>query len=263
MKETKQNMLSVTSSLGSVEGWLSPHEGELLFHLARLSQKNSVVVEIGSWKGRSTVCLGLGLRAQGMKGRIFAVDPHEGILIGKKKIEPPTYKEFLANINRFGLSTVVIPIRKPSAVAARDWKEKIDVLFIDGLHDEFNTIQDYAAWQKYVKKDGIVAFHDGFCGEVGVWNAIRTGPLKRTDITDIGTVGSIFYIKLGYPSLLDQLRVRIKKNILFASSLIHLWHAPFLVKRMIIHVVFRLLLLTPETIAVYTRSASFNVEDTV
>ena len=38
-----------------VEGWLTEREGRLLFNLARKCSGKGVIVEIESWKGKSTI----------------------------------------------------------------------------------------------------------------------------------------------------------------------------------------------------------------
>ncbi|WP_455277747.1 hypothetical protein [[Eubacterium] cellulosolvens] len=43
-----------------VEGWLTDKEGELLYKLAKQCTGKGVIVEIGSWKGKSTIWLGMG-----------------------------------------------------------------------------------------------------------------------------------------------------------------------------------------------------------
>ena len=63
--------------LASVEGWLTDAEGELLFRLASRCTGRGVIVEVGSWKGKSTIALGRGSRA-GVSATIHAVDPHAG-----------------------------------------------------------------------------------------------------------------------------------------------------------------------------------------
>ena len=39
----------------NIQGWLSDTEGILLFKLAKNLNGRGVIVEIGSWKGKSTV----------------------------------------------------------------------------------------------------------------------------------------------------------------------------------------------------------------
>ena len=40
--------------LSKVEGMLTPNEGRYLFKLAQLNHGKGAIVEIGSWKGKST-----------------------------------------------------------------------------------------------------------------------------------------------------------------------------------------------------------------
>src|SRR6185312_12113676 len=61
--------------IADIPGWLTDEEGEALYELARGCSGSGVIVEIGSWKGKSTVCLGLGSQA-GKSVPIYAVDPH-------------------------------------------------------------------------------------------------------------------------------------------------------------------------------------------
>jgi predicted O-methyltransferase YrrM len=60
-----------------VPGWLTDAEGELLFNLAKSCSGKGVIVEIGSWKGKSTIWMARGSQA-GHGVKIYAIDPHEG-----------------------------------------------------------------------------------------------------------------------------------------------------------------------------------------
>ena len=63
---------------------------------------NKKVVEFGSLLGYSTICMGYSAK------RIWAIDPHDGY----PKSDPrPTWEPFLANLKRFGVEDVVIPMR--------------------------------------------------------------------------------------------------------------------------------------------------------
>jgi hypothetical protein len=46
-----------------INGWLTDKEGELLYNLAKNCTGKGVIVEIGSWKGKSTIWLGKGSKA--------------------------------------------------------------------------------------------------------------------------------------------------------------------------------------------------------
>src|SRR5256885_7585861 len=63
--------------IADVPGWLTDEEGEALYELARVCTGKGVIVEIGSWKGKSTICLGRGSQA-GAALPVYAIGPHAG-----------------------------------------------------------------------------------------------------------------------------------------------------------------------------------------
>jgi MMP 1-O-methyltransferase len=139
----------VKALIADVPGWLSDEEGEALYELARECTGRGVIVEIGSWKGKSTICLGLGSRA-GKGVRIFAVDPHADYRHG----------EFKDNIERAGIADLVTPVKGLSQEVADDFHEPIELLFVDGSHEEELVREDFDKWVPKVVDGGIVAFHD-------------------------------------------------------------------------------------------------------
>ena len=140
---------AVKELIRDVPGWLSDEEGEALYELARACSGTGVIVEIGSWKGKSTICLGLGARA-GKGVRIFAVDPHADYRHG----------EFKDNIGRAGIADLVTPVKGLSQEVADDFNEPIELLFVDGSHEEALVREDFAKWVPKVVDGGVVAFHD-------------------------------------------------------------------------------------------------------
>ncbi len=137
-------------SLAGVQGWLADEEAATLYRLARGLSGRGVIVEIGSFKGRSTISLGLGSKA-GQGSHIFAIDPHRG----------PSYDDFLANIRRAGIDGLVTQVRLPSQEAlAAIGDEPIELLFIDGSHKYELVLQDFALFVPRVVEGGWVLMHD-------------------------------------------------------------------------------------------------------
>jgi hypothetical protein len=127
------------------------------------------------------------------------------------------------------------------------------LLFIDGLHDAEHAREDYRLWSSWVARDGIIAFHDGFCGEKGVWTVIKENVFKRKDIVDIGTATSILYVFLGTPTSLSNLRVTVKKRLIRFANWFNRKRIPWFMKKIIIHLFIRLLLTTRYTWGVYRK----------
>jgi MMP 1-O-methyltransferase len=132
-----------------VPGWLTDDEGEALYELARSCRGDGVIVEIGSWKGKSTICLALGSRA-GNAVPIYAVDPHADYRFG----------DFKTNVERAGISELVRPIASLSQPAADDFDEPVELLFVDGSHEFDLVLEDFEKWVPKVVDGGWVAFHD-------------------------------------------------------------------------------------------------------
>ena len=135
--------------IADIPGWLTDEEGAALYELAKRCTGRGVIVEIGSWKGKSTTCLGLGSKA-GANVRIYAIDPHADYRFG----------EFKDNIERAGIADLVTPIQSLSQPAADDFHEPIELLFVDGSHEYEDVLEDFEKWVPKVLDGGFVAIHD-------------------------------------------------------------------------------------------------------
>lgn len=135
---------------------IKDHEAELLYQAAKLSR--GLIVEIGSYMGRSTAYLALGTQA-GFRQPIVSIDPW------RAPVEVHLFETFQRNIARLGVNGAVTPIRMPSAEAyrlkipAEAWTCGIELLFIDGDHLEAGVTLDLR-WIERVNVGGVVAFHD-------------------------------------------------------------------------------------------------------
>jgi predicted O-methyltransferase YrrM len=137
--------------LRGVPGWLSDEEATALYELAKGCTGRGVIVEIGSFKGRSTICLGLGSQA-GHGVPIYAIDPGHGW---------KRFAEFQANIRRAGVEELVTPIAAMSADAFPDFPEPaIELLFIDGSHRYDLVDLDFHLWTRKLVDGGMLAMHD-------------------------------------------------------------------------------------------------------
>lgn len=149
----------VRAQVQAIEGFLSDAEAEYLYILAKKCGGN--IVEIGSWKGKSTVCLALGSKA-GSGGKVIAIDPHQGLAdehAGIHRLED-TEPIFRENIKRTGVDDIVIPLMVKSEEAVKGWTEPISLLWIDGAHDYENAKRDFLLWEQHLKEGGVIAFHD-------------------------------------------------------------------------------------------------------
>jgi len=189
-----------------IEGWLGENEGKLLYELARKCTGKGVIVEIGSWKGKSTIHLAKGSKA-GKNIRVYAIDPHTGSKIQKEKFGKLwTFNEFKNNIMNAGLSDIVTPLVKTSEEAAREFKEPVELVFIDGDHDYEMVKLDFELWCPKLVEGGIIACHDT-TNWPGPKKAAEKFIYKSGNFKNIGLVGSITYAeKSDVFSPVDKLR---------------------------------------------------------
>jgi hypothetical protein len=170
----------LAARLEGVEGWLLLGEAWALYRavFATAEEVDSpTVVELGSWKGRSTIALASGL-SQG-HGVVYAVDPHMGDdgdkLVGN---QGETFLEFQANINRADVADRVRPLRSTSHKARIGFSDRsVHVLFVDASHRYKDVLQDIDDWTPTLRDHAVAAFNDPF-GD-GVSRALLERVLTR------------------------------------------------------------------------------------
>lgn len=140
-----------------IQGWLTTNEGELLYDLAE--QSNGLIVELGSWKGKSSIWL-----AKGCKNFITCIDHFEGDDGTLKKFgKTNTFSEFLQNIEKCNVKNKIQIIIADTKSAVNGFKNNsISLLYIDTAHDYKNVKEEYNQWIDKIKDDGIIVFHDVF-----------------------------------------------------------------------------------------------------
>jgi MMP 1-O-methyltransferase len=184
--------------IADVPGWLTDEEGEALYELARSCTGRGVIVEIGSWKGKSTICLGVGSQ-DGGGVPVYAVDPHADYRFGN----------FKTNVERARIAELVRPIASLSQAAADDFDEPIELLFVDGSHEYDLVLEDFEKWVPKVVDGGWVAFHDT-TWTAGPRKVVGHGVYRSRRFKDARfVVGSLTVArKVGQNSALDRARNR-------------------------------------------------------
>ena len=132
------------------------------------------IVEVGSWKGKSTAFLLVEAWNKSPRIEIYAVDTWLGSEehAGEECIKNGTlYDEFLANVKP--VRRQLVPLRMTSLNGANFFPDQcLDAVFIDAAHDYENVKADISAWTPKVKKGGVIAGHDYMCGWPGVDRAV-------------------------------------------------------------------------------------------
>ena len=162
------------AAIEHVEGWLSEDQAARLFERAHAVPAGGQIVEIGSYRGRSTIVLGLGAQ-DGVQ--VIAVDPHAGNDRGPRQwhgTSPQGESDklaFDANVLRAGLAGSVRHVRRRSRDALAAVHGPVDLLYVDGAHRYRPAVEDLRRWGRRVAPGGTLLVHDAF-SSVGVTLAI-------------------------------------------------------------------------------------------
>lgn len=127
-----------------VEAQLRTWELEQLIEQAKKIPEGGTFLEIGTKYGGSAY---IARWYSPQTATIISIDPNATLYM------------FKGRENEVGIKW----IKGYSTEVAKDWKEEIDLLFIDGDHGEgilTAPTDDFFAWEKFVKKGGIIMMHD-------------------------------------------------------------------------------------------------------
>jgi len=184
-----------------IEGWMGIDELSFLYDSAK-QRKN--ILEVGSWRGRSTNAILKG--ATENQGQVTAVDTWQGSQDKRDMTnwmvkEADIFGEFKKNTAKYNNLTIH---RGKSVESAPSFKDKsFDMIFIDAGHTKHEVMDDINSWLPKVKDDGLICGHDYVESWMGVVDAVD-GIFGKPD----GVVGTIWWVDLGkrkekstYPTL--------------------------------------------------------------
>lgn len=164
----------VRTAVADVEGWMTPGQARLLWDGASAVKPGGRIVEIGSFRGRSTIVLA---KAAADSIEVIAIDPHAGNDRGPQEIEgfeqdaAEDHEVFCRNLTAAGVAEKVRHLRRFSSEALAEVPGDIDLLYIDGAHRFGPARDDIRRWGAKVVPGGSLLIHDSF-SSVGVTAAL-------------------------------------------------------------------------------------------
>lgn len=188
------------AAMRATEGWLTEVEATALYGLtvSVLEAGPAPIVEVGSWKGRSTVVLATAAMSQRHRDwwaepLVHAVDTFEGSpeqWARNKGQKFSLYPAFEANLAKAGVSACVATWRGRSVEVARQWHGPVGLLFLDGDHAYESVAADVEAWAPHLRAGGYLAMHDTGGQKPGPTRLYRE-LLERPDWTPAGQHGGL------------------------------------------------------------------------
>ena len=149
-----------------MEGWLTDREAAFLYHAAHSCTVPGEIVEIGSFKGKSTVCLGLGSSAGRRMPDLGDRSPRDGATRPRTTTAPRPCRSSSRTSREPASRDLVTQIPEYSAAVGSRWNRPIALLWIDGDHSYAAALQDAALFAPWVVDGGVVAFHDATQGDL-------------------------------------------------------------------------------------------------
>jgi len=163
-----------------IEGW---GDGHLLAQLFRQFMPK-LVIEVGTWKGRSAIRLANEAKNLNHRCEIVCVDTFLGssehwldrehgffnqldIKLGR----PTLYETFIKNVIDHKVTDYITPLPLPSRLAAMVLKPTglmADLIYIDGAHDYDSVLEDLTHWSRILSPNGII-----LCDDYGPWPGVE------------------------------------------------------------------------------------------
>lgn len=195
-----------------IQGWMGPNELEWLYHQAK---KADSILELGSWKGRSTHAL-----LTGCKGTVTCVDTWKGSVDTRDwtnamaKNEDP-FVAFKTNVGNFPNLEICQMESGDAAAKFKAEGRKFDMVFIDAGHSYEEVKRDIELWRPLTKT--LLSGHDYENTWEGVVRAVNE------NVKGVKTSGPIWYsynvampeLKGKYPESLIEFTDKIKSGTSF------------------------------------------------
>lgn len=134
--------------VSTVDGWLYDDEPQWLYEQA--VQADGIIIEIGNFYGKSTICLAQGSK-DGYGYPVYSIDPQRR----------SSYDILRKNLQRFNVDDIVNVIVNKSECSDHLFCEgEAAFIFIDGAHDYIHCARDIDMYVPFLKCMGTIALHD-------------------------------------------------------------------------------------------------------
>lgn len=142
-------------------GFLTEREARFLALITACAPAQGTILEIGSFKGKSTVGLASVAQRYGL-GPIVSVDPHSAPAVTDfgHGSQQSSWGDFQASLRDAGVERSVEAHGAYSRDLARAWTRSIRFLWIDGDHTYRGAKEDLDLFSAHLVPGAIVALHD-------------------------------------------------------------------------------------------------------
>ncbi|MHB1784396.1 MAG: class I SAM-dependent methyltransferase [Acidimicrobiales bacterium] len=165
-----------------------PDDEGIALHLAArraVALGRGPLVEIGAYRGRSTLYLAAGIAAatgvpsaadrRHRSALLYSVDHHRGSeemqagwahhdpsLVDPETGRMDSLQAWRSSVVRAEADDLVVGVVGDSARVAENWATELSLVFVDGGHGRDVAWADYRGWSRHLAPGGLLVFHDVF-----------------------------------------------------------------------------------------------------
>lgn len=160
--------------------------------MAACAPASGTILEIGSYKGKSTVGLAFIAQRYGL-GPVVSVDPHSAPAVTDfgHGSQQSSWDDFRTSLQTAGVESAVEAHREYSRDLARGWNRPIRFLWIDGDHTYRGSKEDIDLFRPHLASGAIVALHDVLHTFEGPVRVFAEDLLDSDEFGPAGLCGSI------------------------------------------------------------------------
>ena len=149
----------------TVPGWREGEEAAAVYGASYSRPDDAVLIEVGSFLGRSTILLAGARKLRG-SGKVYCIDPFD---CSGDDFSVPFYEKILAeqgggslreqfenNIDQAGLTEWVRVLPRRAVDAAMEWRAPVDLLLLDGDQSPQGAREAFDAWLPHLKSGGVL-----------------------------------------------------------------------------------------------------------
>ena len=167
--------LNVSGKKVDLQGWMDDRLIGIV-EMYLLKKKDPLIIEVGTWKGRSAIAMAKILQKHNINGKIITVDTwlgapefttgifgFEGRELNKINGYPSVFYTFTSNVKLLNLTKYFAPLPLSSIQAAdvlAHFKANADVIYIDAAHEYLPVKMDIAAYWPLLNKNGLLVGDD-------------------------------------------------------------------------------------------------------
>lgn len=165
-----------------LHGWL---EDPQMFYELIGQVKPKIIIEVGTWKGKSAIQMADVIKYNNLDCKIYCVDTWLGALefwdwqkntperdLQLKNGYPQIYYQFLSNVVHSNHQDIIIPVPLTSNLAAKLLSRKnikADLIYIDASHETEDVYDDMKNYIPLLNQNGII-FGDDYH-----WESVKNG----------------------------------------------------------------------------------------